>query len=251
MAYNFKIVEYQATGECEIHFYSNTIQTDTDPQEKEKQIKGDPDPQRSKKSSYNRTKNSVYDYARANTWDYFLTFTFDPDKVDRYSYEETSNKMSRWFRNMKQRKAPDIKYIAVPEQHKDGAYHFHALVSNIGEISLTDSTKRTKNGDIIYNCDNFKYGYTTATTVKDSLRASNYITKYITKEMCQEQNRKRYWNSRNLSKGQVKTELVTGDQIEVLKNAYRASAKKAKKIEVKGDDFYMEKEILTCSLEQV
>jgi len=251
MSYNLKIVEYQATGECEIHFYSNPIQTEINDEERRKNSKGEPDPQRSKKTSYNRTKNKVYDYARANTWDYFLTFTFNPEQTDRYSYEETSKKMAKWFNNMRQRKAPNLKYIAVPEQHKDGAYHFHALVSNIGEISLTDSLKRTKQGDIIYNLPNYKYGYTTATTVKDSLRASNYITKYITKEMCQVQNRKRYWNSKNLEQGQEKTQLISKEQVEVLKNAYRASAKKSKKIEVNGGDFYMEKEILTCSLERV
>ena len=34
--------------------------------------------------SIKRTKKKVYDYAKSNEWEWFVTFTFSPDKVNRY-----------------------------------------------------------------------------------------------------------------------------------------------------------------------
>ncbi len=148
-----------------------------------------------------RTKKSIYDYAFANTWEYFLTFTFDPKKVDRYNYDEVSKKMSNWFDMTRKRKAPNLKYLIVPEQHRDNAWHFHALISQIGSLSFIDSNKTDSTGKTIYNLKEFRLGFSTATKVSDTSKVSSYISKYITKSLVESTfNKKRYWVSRNLSK---------------------------------------------------
>ena len=85
--------------------------------------------------SIKRTKKKVYDYAKSNEWEWFVTFTFSPDKVNRYDYDECTKYLSKWFNNLK-RSSPALSYLVVPEQHKDGAYHFHGLFSGMNERQI-------------------------------------------------------------------------------------------------------------------
>lgn len=149
--------------------------------------------------SQNRAKNKIYDYARCNDFDYFVTITFNPDKVDSFNYDECTQKLSKWLNNIRSRYAPDLKYLFVPELHKSGRYHFHGLIANIGSIQMIDSGKRS-NGQIVYNIGNYNYGFTTATRIVDKHRTSTYIGKYITKELSGHiKGKKHYWVSRNLN----------------------------------------------------
>lgn len=162
--------------------------------------------QRSLISSANRAKNSIYNYARGNVWEWFITLTFSKDKVDRYNYEECSNKLRNWLSNMRKRYAKDLKYLVVPEQHKDGAWHFHGLLSNTGGMRFdmacnkhTGVILETKSGLPIFNFGNYKLGFSTATQITDTAKASSYITKYITKELCANtKGFRRFYPSNNL-----------------------------------------------------
>lgn len=161
----------------------------------------------------NRTIQSIYEVSRANEWNYFLTLTFDPKIIDNTDYDLITKKVSKWLNNLRTRYAPDLKYLLVPELHKDGKkYHFHGLLSNIGNLKLIHSGKVSvgkyikdfkdfPNGDVIYNLENWKYGFSTVTKVKDNARVACYITKYITKELCSvTENKKRYWISKNVDR---------------------------------------------------
>lgn len=106
--------------------------------------------ERSEKVSRNRTINSIYDIARSNEWEWFFTLTFNPDKVDSFDYAACSKKLSDWLHNMK-KKAPEMKYIVVPEQHKSGRWHFHGLFTNVDSMNFVDSGLVDKKGKIIYN----------------------------------------------------------------------------------------------------
>lgn len=167
-------------------------------------------------SSHNRTKNKVYEISRSNEWEYFITLTFNPKLIDSTDYELLACKVSDWLGNLKKRYAPDLKYLLVPELHKDGLkYHFHGLLANCGNIQFYASGHFDTDGNEIYNILNFKYGFSTATKVKDNNRISGYITKYITKELCSvTQNKKRYWCSRNLNKPVVTTFNLSYEDIE-------------------------------------
>ena len=169
----------------------------------------------SKQVSKSRTIQKIYEITRSNKWEYFVTLTFNPEKVDSFNYQEVVKNQSKWLNNIKQRYAPDLKYIIVPELHKSGRYHFHGLFSDIGNMSLIDSGKRTDCNDIIYNIGNYKLGFTTATKVKYPAKASSYITKYVTKDLCATTaNKKRYWASRNLDKCKVDCYLLSPVEIE-------------------------------------
>lgn len=172
--------------------------------------------ERSQRVSMNRTINKVYEMSRANEWEYFFTMTFNKEKVDRYNYDECVKKLSQWLKDIRKHYAPDMVYIVVPERHKDGAYHFHGLFSSIGNMPLTDSGI-VKNGRKIYNIASYKLGWTTVSMVEDSGKASNYVCKYITKELCQvTKGKKRYWCSRNIKRPDVATMTIEGTLLDKL-----------------------------------
>lgn len=99
--------------------------------------------------------------------------------------------------NTQKRRCKNIKYLVLPEKHEDGAWHFHGLLSDIDELSMT----YFKNG--IYNLDTYNWGFTTASKIKDTRKASSYITKYISKQDLDLPGRKRYYVSANLDKPKV------------------------------------------------
>lgn len=169
---------------------------------------------RSLKNSKSRTIQKIYEITRSNEWEYFITLTFNPDKVDSFYYPEVVKKLSIWLNNLKKRYSPNLKYIVVPELHKSGRFHFHGLFADIGNMSLVDSGKKLPDGSVIYNIGNYDLGFTTATKIKDNARVSSYITKYISKDLCVvTENKKRYWCSRNLNKVVVNDYIMTQEEI--------------------------------------
>lgn len=161
--------------------------------------------------SYRRTKNSIYDIARANEWDYFVTFTFNPDKVDSFDYDVTTSKLSQWLKNMR-KKSSNLKYLVVPEQHISGRWHFHGLFYSCENLDLSDSGLKDSKGRTIFNVGRYHLGWSTATRIEHLEQACNYITKYTTKElMSVTYNKKRYWSSRNVCLPILETYMVDVD----------------------------------------
>lgn len=226
--YNLKLVRYPVTGLQEIVTYSRPIkkaqerrydEIDINRQKSMREVlEGEI---RALRSSVNRTKQTINDYARANIWDWFVTWTFDGKKIDRYDYEKLSRFMSNWLCNVRKRKAPDLRYVVVPERHQDGAYHFHGLLANAGALRFEDSGRKTKAGAAVYNLLDYRIGFTTATKIRDTARASSYITKYITSELIHHtKGRKRYWCSRNLAQGDIEKIYVGSDVLQQLEMMY-------------------------------
>lgn len=161
--------------------------------------------------SFNRTVNEIYKISRQCNWEYFITLTFDKEKVDRYDYSLCMKKANTWFNNQRKRKAFDLQYLFVPEQHKDGAWHIHGLIAQVGVMSFADSGKKEK-GKIVYNLDGWKFGFSTATRVDDVNKVSTYITKYITKELCDvTKGKKRYFRSQNIPEPVERTLILEND----------------------------------------
>lgn len=130
-----------------------------------------------------RSKEKVFDIAFANVddWKYFVTLTLDKDKISRTDPEEISKKLKTFLCHAVNRK--DLKYIIVPEYHKDNkSIHFHGLINDCG-FRFVDSLKRDKKGHIIYNISDWSFGFTTATKIDNPEATCKYITKYLSKDM--------------------------------------------------------------------
>lgn len=159
--------------------------------------------ERSQNVSRNRTINNLYYDTRSNIWEWFVTLTFASEKVDRYNFDACTKKLQNWL-IMCRRLCPDMKYILVPELHKDGAYHFHGLFADCDGLGFVDSGHKDKGGKTIYNIGKYRLGFTTATKVQSTEKVSKYLTKYITKDLCAATfGKKRYWKSRNLEQAEV------------------------------------------------
>ena len=219
MNYNVKTIEYVDSVQVRTYKRSVTVSNKINlPQPKQKHI---PEPkertqyqiEHSIKSSVNRTVNQIYTISRVNKWEYFITLTIDPKKLDNTDFNLVSEKLNIWTNNLKKRYAPDLKYIIVPELHKDKSkWHFHGLFANIGKMPLTFSGKvcvgkfvydyvKKPFATKIYNIPLWKYGFSTTTIIRDSSKASSYITKYITKDLSHIlQNQHRYLASQNIDK---------------------------------------------------
>lgn len=148
--------------------------------------------------SLHRSKTMISDIVLCNDFELFATFTFDPQKIDRYNPEFCKMRMSRWLNGQRRRHSSELAYIIVPELHKDGAIHFHALLKNFNG-RLKDSTKKTKTNKSIYNFSGYKWGFSTAVKIDDNqAKISSYVQKYLTKDMPRFSGKKRYWTSNNL-----------------------------------------------------
>lgn len=154
------------------------------------------------KVSLSSTKNRIYNIARSNVWEWFITLTFDREKTDASDYDAVTRRLQIFLNHLQQRQCPGLMYLLVPEFHADNEhYHFHGFLSCCDGLHFRYSRHDTLDGEPIYNILEWTWGFTTATRVIDSRRASSYITKYITKEsqvFLKEKNR--YYCSRNINR---------------------------------------------------
>lgn len=79
-------------------------------------------------ASVSRTKSRVIELALCNPWEYFVTLTLSPEKYNRNDLPTFKKHLSKFLNNLRFRYSWDIKYLLIPEQHKDGAWHYARLV---------------------------------------------------------------------------------------------------------------------------
>lgn len=155
--------------------------------------------------SVRRTKSVIKDYVLSNNFEWFVTFTFNPKKVNRYDFNHCAVKMQSWLSRISiyaRQNNINFQYLIVPEFHKDGAIHFHALIANYPKTMK--KTKVIQDSKLVYNLPSFRYGFTNAKNIEDnSDPLFGYLTKYITKDMSLVNNRRRYWCSKNLNKPKI------------------------------------------------
>lgn len=232
--YNTKVVEYAHGAEVKKYRYNVSRLTDKEKEkrkeerEKEKsrllteplKQQGFIDLERSVQNSVSRTKQKIYDIARSNDWEWFITFTFDPKKINSADYDYLSTLLSSWFHNIKKRYAPELKYLVVPELHKDGLkYHFHGALSNVGNLQFI--YRETIDGTDQYTLNQYNLGFSLCSQVKDNSRFCSYITKYITKDLCAvTKGKKRYWASRNLDKPKETLLTISDSELDTALNSF-------------------------------
>lgn len=157
---------------------------------------GNPDPERSAVNSRKRAVRSIFMLARNNVWDWFITLTIDPCFCDRHDYAACSRLLRHFTRALQYR---GCTWLIVPDQHKDGSYHFHGIIH--GNLPVVDSTLTDPDGHTIYNVPLWKFGFTTATHILNQKRVSSYLTKYMVKDQIElPPSRRRYWASVGLDR---------------------------------------------------
>lgn len=159
------------------------------------------DPQgEDKQRSMRRARAKVRRIALANDFRYFVTLTLDGSRIDRYDMGAIVQKLNRWLDNQVRRKG--LRYVLVPERHKDGAIHFHGFFndalevvdSGVLDVPWSKKPLRPRNdkiraewiqkgGRIVYNLPGWTLGFTTAIEIYGEYpRAVAYVCKYIGKQ---------------------------------------------------------------------
>lgn len=168
--------------------------------------------------SQRRTKQKIKDIAFCNDVELFATFTF---KEDRHDIHRCKTKMANWL-SSQQKTHGRFQYLIVPELHKDGALHFHALMYGY-RGALKEATNPhtgqplTHKGKQVYTFPGYWSGFTNVmrieNTAESHAKVANYIRKYITKEMPLFPGKKRYWCSKGMKRPKVTyhTELPVFD----------------------------------------
>ncbi len=159
---------------------------------------------RSLESSRNRAKAAMRDICLCNRFTHFFTWTFSPEKVDRYDADIIKRKTLDTLKNLVQRK--NFAYVCVPEPHEDGALHLHGLCK-IGDMRLVRATHAhtgkplsTDYGQPIFNMPDWSFGHSTCVPIDDNYeRVVSYVLKYIGKGSDKIFG-KWYYSSRNLTK---------------------------------------------------
>lgn len=173
--------------------------------------------ERKKVENLKRAKQVVYDLARSNDWEHFITLTMG-NGVNRYDFDDCSKEVMKYTDHLRYK---GCRWLMVPEQHKDGAWHFHGLragpVQAVRAVNAhTGQPLIDKNGREVYNLTDYKAGFTTAVKLDGSPRVATYLTKYYTKDMQIPKGKKRYWASRNLARPQVFYDELYRDTFEDL-----------------------------------
>lgn len=206
-------------------------------------------------ASVHRAMVNIFEYAIENVklWEGMITFTIDPKKVkNRYDHDEVASKVSRWLRNVKHRKAPNLEWLLVLEFHKSGALHFHALIGGLGDLDIEYSNtvlipghKRpvrsygefrglfmTKHGYVnahkVYNVKDYNLGFSSLIYMYgDAVNAVKYMCKYFTKEngvslAIERKGKKKFWRSSGLKKPTTIKSMVDPREFDDIKDSFQS-----------------------------
>lgn len=156
--------------------YSRPGRKGPEPAKREKGKKSEGD---DRLRSMRRARAKLRRLALANDFTYFVTLTLDPKKIDRYDGAAITKALGQWCDNMVRRHG--LRYVLVPERHKDGAFHFHGFMSGDG-LQAVDSGIKWE-GRTVYNLPQWTLGFSTAQALYGTYSAAvGYCCKYIGKQ---------------------------------------------------------------------
>lgn len=131
-------------------------------------------------SVVSRAKRTIYELAYMNPFDYFITITVSPQAIgiDRYNLKSCKKRILKLFQNFLCRYYPDFKYLIMPEQHADLAWHFHGFIM-IDDRFLTLNS----NGYLDWPYISEKIGFVSLDKIRNKDACAKYCTKYMNKSL--------------------------------------------------------------------
>lgn len=161
-----------------------------------------------------RSKSKIFELAFCNPWDWFFTGTINPNKQDRTDLELFHKQLTQWLRDYNKKYKLNIKFLFVPEKHKDGkSWHIHGFIYGlpiehlkqfqVGDVMGKGLADKVQKGDIVYNWLAYfnRFGFCDLEPIRNHEAVSKYVTKYINKELANsvtELNAHTYYHSRGL-----------------------------------------------------
>lgn len=143
-----------------------------------------------------RARSEIFELAYCNDWQYFTTFTIDKTKFGRYDLEKYHKAFTQWLRNYNKKFGTHIKYLTIPEQHKNGAWHEHGFIMGLPleHLRLFDAEyeklpkyirDKLLAGSPVYDFPAYreKFGFCDFEPIRSLEGVSKYVTKYISKDL--------------------------------------------------------------------
>lgn len=144
--------------------------------------------------SLSRTRRNIRELALCNDFDYFCTLTVNSSKCDRYLLDEVQDNLRKCLRNIRN-SSNDFKYLIITEKHKDGAFHFHGLMSGVSDLYVNQFGYLSSSKlDVL--------GFNSFSKIESLEKVANYILKYITKDCVRNSKDQVYICSRGLKKAE-------------------------------------------------
>lgn len=129
--------------------------------------------------SLRRAASKVRDIALSNQFRWFVTLTLDRQRIERYDMAAIMRRVNVWLDNAVRRHG--LRYVLVPERHKDGAVHFHGFFNDALPCSASGHTDSA--GHMIYNLPDWGFGFTAAIELYGSYESAvGYVCKYVRKQ---------------------------------------------------------------------
>lgn len=156
-----------------------------------------------------RAKTKIKDYILCNDFHYFITITLS-SKYDRFDLLSLQKKVSQRIRDARRNNLCVLKYILIPEQHKNGAWHLHGVLSQ-------DFYCFMKYNQFNYlTCSLFDtLGFNSISIINSKDRVGSYITKYITKDLAKREKGKHlYFASNGLLKPMLVDNIIYKSSID-------------------------------------
>lgn len=185
-----------------------------------------------------RSKSKIFELAFCNPWDWFFTGTINPNKQDRTDLELFHKQLTQWLRDYNKKYKLNIKFLFVPEKHKDGkSWHIHGFIYGlpvehliqfqVGDKMGKGLADKVMQGDIVYNWQAYfnRFGFCDLEPIRNHEAVSKYVTKYINKELANsvtELNAHTYYHSRGLKFAELikKGTMIWEDIAPTYKNDY-------------------------------
>lgn len=176
-------------------------------------------------------KSRIREIILCNEWELMITVTLDKNKYNREDLNKWKKDFLQWLQNYRKKYGIDLKYLLVPELHKDNTcWHMHGLlmglpISHLKKVVVGDNKykrleERVRNGFDVYVWDayEYKFGFCDVEKIRNKEAVSNYLIKSIHDNASMNKgvstvNAKMYYASKGLSRGQ---EVKRGTQIDII-----------------------------------
>lgn len=181
-------------------------------------IKGSAGNDEKLKANLIRARSTIQELVLCNPWELFVTFTIDGNKFDRYDLNKYAQAFSKWINNMNYRQNLAIRYLLIPEPHRDNAWHMHGFMMGIPPDQLTpfqleENIPRRIKRRILkgfhpmdWELYRQKFGWVSVEPILSVERSASYVTKYITKQLLQskvELNHHVFYASKHLKRSEI------------------------------------------------
>lgn len=148
-------------------------------EEKRGRIKGEYVNGEKLEESIIRTRSKIFELAICNEWELFVTLTLNKCKYDRMNLKRYRVDLAQFIRNYNRKHGINVRYLLIPEMHKDKAWHMHGFIMGLPFEHL----KKNENGYMDWFAYREKFGYISIDKIRNREAAACYIRKYISKNL--------------------------------------------------------------------